>query len=299
MASLQWLNGSYVAPSNLRPYSGFVTNHESDNYGNFIESGKLIDGKREGIWVKIADGDRYSSKITYKGGETDGTYEYFEDAKLSVLRVKGTFSAGERENGPKETYDARRVLTAKEDWTNGRPIGVSEKYYSSGRVFERITRTGDRQNKNVQEERYSEDGRLESRHATVNGLPDYSKDIVPHDSASTHQGEGTDSKEGKGQDTLISNSSDLSTPATYVSGPLPVYPPALRIAGVEGRVTLRFIVDTTGRVEDSTMQVVSSTNKQFEIPAIIAIRASTFKPATIRGTSVRQMVEQVVHFTIG
>ena len=43
----------------------------------------------------------------------------------------------------------------------------------------------------------------------------------------------------------------------------------------------------------------NSTNKAFETPAIEAIKKSNFKPAKIKGTAVRQLVEQVVRFTIG
>lgn len=91
----------------------------------------------------------------------------------------------------------------------------------------------------------------------------------------------------------------VDDPVQYINGPLPTYPPALRTAGIEGRVTMRYIVGADGKVEESTIQVLNSTNKAFEAPAIEAIRKSNFKPAKIKGTPVRQLVEQVVRFTIG
>jgi protein TonB len=91
----------------------------------------------------------------------------------------------------------------------------------------------------------------------------------------------------------------VDDPVQYIGGPLPTYPPALRTAGIEGRVTVRYIVGADGKVEENTIQVLNSTNKAFEAPAIEAIRKSNFKPAKIKGTPVRQLVEQVVRFTIG
>ena len=79
---------------------------------------------------------------------------------------------------------------------------------------------------------------------------------------------------------------------------MPVYPPVLKSAGVEGRVSLRFVVGIDGRPELGTIQVLSSTNKAFESPAIEAIKKSRFKPAKIRGAPVRQLVDQAVRFSL-
>lgn len=90
----------------------------------------------------------------------------------------------------------------------------------------------------------------------------------------------------------------VDDPVQYLDGPKPNYPGVLKSAGVEGRVNLRFIVGTDGRVEANTIQVLSSTNKAFEEPAIQAIKGSRFKPAKIRGQPVRQLVDQAVAFTL-
>ena len=90
----------------------------------------------------------------------------------------------------------------------------------------------------------------------------------------------------------------VDDPVVFQSGPPPRYPPILKASGVEGRVVLTFVVGTDGRVEAGTIKVVSSTNKQFEEPAIEAVRKSIFKPAKMRGQAVRQLVQQPVSFTI-
>ena len=87
--------------------------------------------------------------------------------------------------------------------------------------------------------------------------------------------------------------------AVYVDGPGPKYPAVLKAAGVEGSVTLEFVVSAAGRVEAGTVVVTGSTNGGFEPAAIDAVKASRYRPAKIRGQAVRQLVRQVVRFTIG
>ena len=90
----------------------------------------------------------------------------------------------------------------------------------------------------------------------------------------------------------------VDDPVQYLDGPPAVYPPVLKSAGIEGRVSLRFVVGTDGRPEAGSIQVLSSTNKAFELPAIEVIKKSRFKPAKIRGTPVRQLVDQAVRFSL-
>src|SRR5207344_1394360 len=44
-------------------------------------------------------------------------------------------------------------------------------------------------------------------------------------------------------------------PARLISEPLPKYPPLLQQAGISGLVKVRFIVDTTGRVERPSIKI--------------------------------------------
>ncbi len=91
---------------------------------------------------------------------------------------------------------------------------------------------------------------------------------------------------------------EAEEPASYLDGPQPTYPPALRQVGVEGSVRLRYIVGIDGKVESGSIEVLMSTNKSFEAPAIEAITGSHFRPARVKGQKVRQLVEQMVRFTI-
>jgi len=97
---------------------------------------------------------------------------------------------------------------------------------------------------------------------------------------------------------MIVTLAQADEPTRYLDGPLPSYPPALKQVGVEGSVQLQYVVGIDGRVEPRSLIVVSSTNKAFEGPAIEAIMAAHFRPARIHGHDVRQLVEQVVRFTV-
>ncbi len=86
--------------------------------------------------------------------------------------------------------------------------------------------------------------------------------------------------------------------AEVLSGPLPVYPDLLRQAGVQGRVVLEAVVDTTGRVLAQSIAIVSATNPGFVAPARHALLATLFRPAMVGGTAVRMRVRIPYEFAI-
>lgn len=89
----------------------------------------------------------------------------------------------------------------------------------------------------------------------------------------------------------------LDDPPVPVSGTGQLrYPPALQSAGIGGEVTLTFVVDTSGRVESGTVQVVKSTHPAFEPPAREAVAKELFKPGKLHGQAVRVMVSQRLVF---
>jgi len=86
--------------------------------------------------------------------------------------------------------------------------------------------------------------------------------------------------------------------AEVLTGPLPVYPDLLRQAGVQGKVVLEAVVDTTGRVLSPSISVISATNPGFVAPARQALLATLFRPAMIGGKAVRMRVRIQYEFTI-
>jgi protein TonB len=84
----------------------------------------------------------------------------------------------------------------------------------------------------------------------------------------------------------------------YAGGPTPRYPEALREAGVEGQVTLEFVVDTTGRVEGGSVRVLSSAADAFVVSVRDALAGTRYHPALVGGRRVRQLVRQGFVFSL-
>ena len=96
----------------------------------------------------------------------------------------------------------------------------------------------------------------------------------------------------------ILEASETDEPAAAVRQPAPRYPAALREARIEGRVLVRFIIDTAGHVEPGSLRVAESTNPAFDAAAVEAIERSLFRPARVRGHAVRQLTLQGIVFRI-
>ena len=80
--------------------------------------------------------------------------------------------------------------------------------------------------------------------------------------------------------------------------PTPRYPEPLRAAGLEGRVDMRFVVDTLGRVEPGTSTVLASSDPRFAAAVRDVLPRLRFAPATTGGRRVRMMVEMPFVFRI-
>ena len=84
----------------------------------------------------------------------------------------------------------------------------------------------------------------------------------------------------------------------YDGSAAPAYPPDLLAMGAEGSVRTLYVVDTTGRVDTATIDVVSSDDERFTESVRQALGAMRFRPARRQGQAVRQLVEQKFHFRI-
>jgi periplasmic protein TonB len=83
-----------------------------------------------------------------------------------------------------------------------------------------------------------------------------------------------------------------------VSSAKPRYPESLRQAGIDGRVLVRFTVDTLGRVDMKTLQILQSTHDLFTRAVRDVLSSYRFKPAEIRGKPVTSMAEMPFEFSI-
>jgi TonB family protein len=71
----------------------------------------------------------------------------------------------------------------------------------------------------------------------------------------------------------------------------------LRRPGIPGRVIVRFVVDTSGRVDSSSIRLVSSTQPLLEAPAREALSTCRYRPGQRAGRTVRVLLEAWVRFT--
>ncbi len=85
------------------------------------------------------------------------------------------------------------------------------------------------------------------------------------------------------------------TPRTISRTP-PLYPYAMRRDRIEGTVTLVFVIDENGRVIEP--RVESSTRREFERPALDAVRQWRFEPGIRDGEPVRTLVRTPIEFTL-
>jgi protein TonB len=90
----------------------------------------------------------------------------------------------------------------------------------------------------------------------------------------------------------------VDEPAVVIHQPSPRYPPVLQQAGLDGRVTVEFIIDTTGHLEAPSFRILESSNAGFNAAAEETVRHSVFRPARVHGHPVRQRTIQSLAFRI-
>lgn len=77
------------------------------------------------------------------------------------------------------------------------------------------------------------------------------------------------------------------------------YPPELFAKGVSGSVLAEFVVDTAGKVESETINLVSSTDPLFSAAVLRSLPNARYVPAMKGGKPVRQVVHQPYRFVPG
>jgi TonB family protein len=82
------------------------------------------------------------------------------------------------------------------------------------------------------------------------------------------------------------------------SSAAPIYPEDLLHKSIEGATFVHYVVDTTGMVDTSTIQVVRTTHPGFALAVREALGKMRFRPAVQASRKVRQWVEQNFAFRI-
>jgi bla regulator protein blaR1 len=94
----------------------------------------------------------------------------------------------------------------------------------------------------------------------------------------------------------VSTQSMVDERPVFLSGPPLQYPALLRQAGIQGRVLVRAIIDTTGRAEPASVRVVESPHPGFDQAAKNAVLQARFRHGRFRGRAVRVLIEFPVEF---
>src|ERR1041385_4633089 len=86
--------------------------------------------------------------------------------------------------------------------------------------------------------------------------------------------------------------------ASNPSNQPPTYPNQLRAANIEGQVVAKFVVDTTGRADMKTFEVVKSDHELFTSAVRNVLPNYRFFPAELGGKKVKQLVQMPFVFTL-
>ena len=78
----------------------------------------------------------------------------------------------------------------------------------------------------------------------------------------------------------------------------PAYPKDMEANGINGLVRVRFVVDTTGRIDVSTITVLGATNESFARAVRSALPDMRFRPAMMGAKAVRQLSEEDFAFKV-
>lgn len=78
----------------------------------------------------------------------------------------------------------------------------------------------------------------------------------------------------------------------------PAYPPEMMRLGIPGHAAVRFVVDSTGRVDMPTVQLIEASRIEFWVAVRDALPLMRFTPARRGSVSVRQLAEQMFRFQI-
>lgn len=101
-----------------------------------------------------------------------------------------------------------------------------------------------------------------------------------------------------GLDTVPATVATVDRGAALISPPRPRYPEQLRAAGVTGRVVVRLVVDTVGRVEPGTAVVREASHDLFAREVLAILPALRFVAARAGARKVRMLVDLPFEFRL-
>jgi periplasmic protein TonB len=111
-------------------------------------------------------------------------------------------------------------------------------------------------------------------------------------------GSAGDSIDAPGRGGMPATRATVDRAAVIVSTPRPRYPEQLRAAGVTGRVLVRLVVDTLGRVEPASVVLRESSHDLFARAVLVTLSGLRFIPAESGGRRVRMLVDLPFEFRL-
>jgi len=82
------------------------------------------------------------------------------------------------------------------------------------------------------------------------------------------------------------------------NNPVPTYPRSMQAAGIETNFVVVFVVDSTGRVDNQTLEFPATAQPVFADAVRRALGRSRYRPAEMGGRRVRQLVQQEFVFRL-
>ena len=101
---------------------------------------------------------------------------------------------------------------------------------------------------------------------------------------------------GPVDNTQVFMEAQVDDPPVLVSAGPMRYPDVLRAAGISGRVTVKFVIDTTGHPDPNTIQIVATPHPGFSNAAKELVAKSVFRPGKVHGQAVSVLVQQNINF---
>ncbi len=136
-------------------------------------------------------------------------------------------------------------------------------------------------------------GTTDTAHVRSRVWPVHPRAVACGSPAPTHAGSS-----GGASDTSCARR-PVERQASQRSGsPHPWYPRTLQRAGIEGEVNMQFVIDTTGRADPRTIQLLASTDFRFVLAVRRSLPEMLFEPAEVDGRKVRELVQQPFEFTM-
>jgi len=96
----------------------------------------------------------------------------------------------------------------------------------------------------------------------------------------------------------VFNEAIVEEKPVVLSAPPPLYPELLRQAGIQGRVMVQAVIDTTGRAEPGSVRIMESPNPGFDQAARQYALKALFRPARVHGRAVRVLIQLPIDFRI-